>query len=469
MFLKRYVARVSGASVSPVFEFSFRFARTVILSHLLTSHDLGAAIALVTILASGELITDVGLQQFVIVQAGQNPAQSVAVVQRIGIVRGILLSLVIIALAPWLASLFGASAHVASIRWLGVVPLIRCLRSWRIVQVQSEYKYGPQAIATVATQIGAVIAVVLAAALFHDERAMLATLIVEAALYAALSRLLLPQERVTAVDPAVRRAALAYGLPLMANGVGLLVISQLDRVIVANLFDLSTLALYSLALNLALVGLYPVGQILSSLAFPFLARWRDDPTASRQATLIVVLGMLLAASVYAVGVGVFLDWLVPLIYGPHYVVTPAFRALAAVAAFLRFCRIAANLILLTHSQTRLLTVGNLVAVFGLLSGFLLAIWSGRVEAVVFGVLIGDLISLIVLCAFARRHFPIGPVLGHSALLAVPVGLAALGPLVAGGVGARAVILAVAVLVIGLDTAIISRRHLPGFFGVRRHG
>src|SRR5271154_1088090 len=85
MFLKRYVGRVSGASVSPIFEFSCRFARTIILSRLLTPHDLGAATALVTILACAELITDVGLGQFVIVQAGQNPAQSVAVVRRMGI------------------------------------------------------------------------------------------------------------------------------------------------------------------------------------------------------------------------------------------------------------------------------------------------------------------------------------------------------------------------------------------------
>jgi O-antigen/teichoic acid export membrane protein len=471
MFLKRYLARVSGASVSPIFEYSARFARTVILAHLLTPHDLGAAVALVTILAGCYLITDVGLDQFIIVQASQNPAQSVAVVQRIGIVRAILLALTIVTLAPWIASLFGASGQVASIRWLGAVPLINSLKNWRIVQVQCEYRYGPQAIANVTAQTGAIIAVVVAAAWFHDERAILASVIVEQILYVTLSRLLLPQQRVTTVDPAIRRAALSYGLPLMANGVGLLIISQLDRAIVANLFDLATLALYSLVLNLALVALSPLAQIFGSLAMPFLGRWRDDLTASRHATLIVVLGMLVAASVYAVSVGLFLDLVVPLIYGPHYVVTPAFRALAALVAFLRSCRNAVNCVLLTERRTGPLTVGNIAAVFGLISGFLLATWSGRVEAVVLGVLIGDLISLIVLCAFASRHFPIGAVLGHAGLLAVPLALAALGPLVAGGVGvaARSLMLVVAVLVIGLDVAIIYRRHLPGFFGGRRHG
>jgi O-antigen/teichoic acid export membrane protein len=469
MFLTRYLARISGASVSPILEFSCRFARTVILSHLLAPHDVGVVIALVTIYSGFELVTDVGLGQFVIIQARQNPAQSVAVVQRIGIARGILLAVIIVALAPWLATLFGASGHAASIRWLGAVPLIRCLQNWRIVQIQSEYKYGPQAIANIAAQIGAIIAVVVAALRFQDERAILASLIVEAALYAALSRLLLPRERISTVDPAVRRAALAYGLPLMANGVGLLIVAQLDRVIVANLFDLATLALYSLTLNLVLVSLSPLGQVANSLGLPFLGRWRGDPAESRQAALIVFLGMLVAASVYAVGVGLFLDLVVPLIYGPHYVVTPAFQALAAVVAFLRFCRIAVNLVLLTHSRTKLLTVGNLAAIFGLISGFLLATWTGRVEAVLFGVLIGDLISLIVLSAFASRHFPMGAALAHSGLLAVPVGLAALGSLEAGGAGfgARSLMLTVALVVIGLDSAIVYRRHLPGFLGVRR--
>jgi O-antigen/teichoic acid export membrane protein len=468
MFLNRYLLRFCGAAISPGFEFCFRFVRTVILSRLLTPDNLGASVALATILTSCELVTDVGLHHFVIVWANKSPAQSVAVARQLAILRAGLIAAAIATLAPWIADLLDASGHLFSIRWLAVVPLIRSFTNWRILQIQAEYRYAPQAIANVAAQLGAVIAVIPAVALFHDERAMLASLIIEAVVYVVLSHLLLPRYRVTSIDPAVRRAAFAFGLPLMVNGVGLLVLSQLDRIIVAHLFGLATLALYSLVLNLAIAPTSPLGQAITSLSLPLLGRSQADATQSRQASLIVCLALLVSGAAYAVGTGLFLDLLVPLIYGPHYVVPPAFRALVAVIAWLRIVRLGPNLILLAHSRTNRLTAGNIVAGCGLFIGFLLAIWSHRVETVVLGLLLSDLFSLIVLLALTRQHLPIAPLLRHTGLLALPVALGSLGPLAVSGaaIGIRGLMLLGAAFVIGLDIAIVFRRHLASFGAAR---
>jgi len=279
-----------------------------------------------------------------------------------------------------------------------------------------------------------------------------------------LSHLLVPQERVAAIDPIMRRAALSFGLPLMANGIGLMVLSQLDRVIVANLFDLATLALYSLALNLAIVPISPLLIVVNKIGMPFLGRLHADPTASNQGSLIVVLGVLLCAAAYATVVGLSLDKLVPLLYGIQYKVTPAFCALATIVAFLRICRGAPNLILLTHSRTGRLTAGNMIAGVGPFIGLLLASSTRRVEAALLGLLIGDLASLITLFSLARRHLLMGTAFAHAGLLALPVGLAALGPLVVGGdgLGPRALMLAVGGFVIGLDTLVVYRRVVAGF-------
>src|SRR5262249_46593154 len=157
-----------------------------------------------------------------------------------------------------------------------------------------------------------------AALWFQDERAMLVSLVVEAILYAGASHLTASRERIASVDPAVRRAALSYGLPLMVNGLGLLVLSQLDRYIVANLFGLETLALYALVLNLALMAISPVNIVANKLGIPYLVRSRDNPIASRQAALLVAWVMVVGGALYAMGVGLFLDWFVPLLYGAHY-------------------------------------------------------------------------------------------------------------------------------------------------------
>src|SRR5208282_1137108 len=67
MSLRRYATRLSAASLSPFGEFLLRFVRTMILSHLLSPGDLGAAVVLTSILTGCEVITDIGLDKFVMV------------------------------------------------------------------------------------------------------------------------------------------------------------------------------------------------------------------------------------------------------------------------------------------------------------------------------------------------------------------------------------------------------------------
>jgi O-antigen/teichoic acid export membrane protein len=436
--------------------FFLRFVRTMILSHLLSPNDLGAAVALMSILAGCELITDVGLDRFVIVTDGKDRAQAVAVARQLALGRAILLAAAIAIFSPALARLFGASEHLRGIAWLGLVPLISSFRNWRMVQIQQDYRYGPEAIANVGGQVAAVIVVIPACAWFHDERALLVSLITEAVVHVALSRVLVQPERVAAVDPSVRRAAIKWGVPLLINGVGLMALGQLDRVIVANLFDLQTLALYALGLNLAITPTSPLATIAQKIGLPFLGNLRESPQALRQASLLVLVGMACVAAAYALPIGLALDRLVPFFYGRQYQVTETFCALAMFDAFLRFCRGGPNMILLHHSFTSRLTVGNLIAGVGMLIGLALGVASRRLESVMVGLVIGDFLSLVVLLSLLHRHLSIPTALTHIGLLATTIGLAA-AMLWAGGdltLGERALIFMAGGLAIGIDAIVL---------------
>jgi O-antigen/teichoic acid export membrane protein len=459
MLLKRNVLRLVAASIAPFSDFGFRFLRTIILSHLLTPNDLGAAVALATILSSGEMITDVGIYAFVVLNTGAARAQAVAAAHQIAIVRGLLIGMGIALFSPWLALLFGAAGHAENIAWLGIVPFIRGFRNLRIIQITQEYRYVPDTICTVVSQISAVIAVVPAMRWFADERVLLVSFVVEAAIYVSLSHLLVKRESVARVDPAMRQAALAFGLPLMLNGVGLMILIHLDRAIVANLFDLVTLAHYSLLLNLAVIPISPIIYIAGKIGTPPLVYSQTDPVASREVSLIVAVGLFVTAAAYAIFLGCFLEELVPLVYGARYAATPLVCALASAIAFLRIARGGPAMILVNRSQTWRLTVGNVVTGVGLLAGWLLGAWLRRVEGVLIGLLLGDLLSSWVLFGFTRVYFPIATLARHACLLTMIAGAAVLGPLIATGPGwkIRATIFAIGALAVGFEAIVAYRR------------
>ena len=456
MSLKLGITRLSIASVSPLCMFSLRFVRTIILSHMLAPNNLGAAIALMTILTGCEMITDVGLDRFVIVNAGKDRAQAVAVAQQVALGRAIFLAAAIVLFSPQLAGVFGASEHLKGVAWLGLVPLIFAFRNWRLIQVQQDYRYGPEAVTTVCGQIAGVALVFPAAVWFRDERAILVSLIAEAVVHVALSNVLIRRERVAYVDAAMRKAVFKWGLPLMVNGVGLMAVKQLDQVIVANLFDLRTLALYALGMNLAITPTAPLQAIGQKVGLPFLANAKGSPQMARQAALFAVLAAACTGAAYALPVGLVLDQLVPLLYGRQYQITEAFCALAMVDAFLRFSRGGPNLILLHHGLTSRLTVGNMVAGIGTMIGLGLGYWSGRLEAVMVGLVIGDFISLVLLLALLRQHLSVAKAMLHTGVLTATLGTAAVAIWAGGdlGVAERVLVFVLGGVVIALDVAVV---------------
>ena len=452
MLLKRRFTRLSMASISPLCFFLLRFLRTVLLSHLLLPNDLGAAVALMSILAGCEIITDAGLDRFVMVSRPDDRAQAVAAAQQIAIGRGILLGALIAAFSPLLARIFGAEAYAGSVAWLAVVSMLGGFRNLRVAQIQQDYRYGPEAIISVCGQLAAIAVVIPSVAWLHDARALLVSLITEALVQVVLSNALVSREQVAAVDPAIRKAAIRWGLPLMVNGVGLMALKQLDQVVVANLFDLQTLALYAIGLNLAITPTSPLQAIAQKLGLPFLGNATGNPRSSRHAPLVVLLGMASVAAAYALMMGLALNRLVPILYGQHYQVTEAFCALAMTDAFLRFCRGGPNMILLHHGLTSRLTVGNLTGGIGIAFGLVAGGLSRRIEGVMVGLVVGDFLSLVVLLCLMRRHVPVATTMKHMGLLAATVGFAA-AALWAGGdltMGQRALIAAVGSCVIAID-------------------
>jgi O-antigen/teichoic acid export membrane protein len=364
----------------------------VLISRFLTPADYGVVVAMVTIWMFFEMAADVGLNRFVAINSGPQRAQAVAAAQQIFLARGLLVAIVIVVLAPQLAAVFGAGDRLESVRWLAGLTLIAACSNLRVKQVQVEYRNAPEAWCTCSAQVAALLAAAAALHFFRDERVMLISLYVDVIVYVALSWLVIGHNRVERVDPAMRRAALRFGLPLMLNGFALVVLSQMDRLMVSSLFGLEVLALYSLVVNLALVPLAPMSSVLGTLTLAYLVPRIQNGNTFRQASSTVIWLVMLLAAFYSVGVAMFLDFAVPAIYGPHYRVSPGMHGIVCFLAFLRFSRQGPTQILLVSSRTRPLALANVVAGTGLALAYLFGLATHDLDWVLAGLAVSDAAS-----------------------------------------------------------------------------
>jgi O-antigen/teichoic acid export membrane protein len=232
--------------------------------------------------------------------------------------RAVIVAFGIVLCASPMAKLFGVPQYTPSFMLTSVVLLIRGFNHLGIKQTQRDYNYRPEAISTGVAQAISLTATVVTGYILRDHRAILVAFGVEGLVFAIMTHRLALLPFSVRADPIIGREALAYGLPLIANGIMLAVMSQADRMLVGHYFGIEALADYAVILNIAVVPLSSLYRIVASVALAMLARDREVQRRLEASYLLVAWGFTLVGSVYACGMSLGLDIVVPLIFGKAY-------------------------------------------------------------------------------------------------------------------------------------------------------
>jgi O-antigen/teichoic acid export membrane protein len=384
------------------------FARTIILARMLSPRDLGIAIAVTVLLSTAELISDFGLDRYLISRPPAEDAPALAVAHCLQLIRGLALALIILVSAPLIAELFGEPGIGGEFRWCALILLVRDAAHLEIRQIQRDFRYTPEAMVILLARGAALLAVYPAASALGDARAMIAILFVDAIVYAAASHIAAKRRyRIGTGDRRIWHEALAFSLPLTLNGIGLAASSQLDRALVSHWFGVATLALYSLVLNLAVVPASIIHSAFNLLSVSLLAQASPAVGIAKVRYDAINWGHAVAALAYAIGVASTLDLLVPQVFGTSYAVEPWAVILVSLIVLVRIIRGAPIALLLAMSQTRHLMIANMVSIVGLLLAVALLPLRPQIETMLFCVLVGDTMSYGFMLSIVRRMDRLG--------------------------------------------------------------
>ena len=381
--------RLLIAIIAPTIVFGSRLVRNVILSRSLSPEEFGAAAAITVVIAGVGLVTDVALDRYVIMQ---NNERSLGTAHVLSIFRGILLAVAFVVFGSAFAELLGIPEFSGSFVISGTIPLILGFTHLGIKQVQREYVFMPEAVTQLASSVIAIFALVLGVLIFRDHRAILLGLIAEALALVAASHLLSKGPFRIRCDSTSLRTALAFGLPLTFNGLGLAAISQFDRMLAGTRFGVTTLGIYTVLLSISVV---PSTLILSSLSKIMMSYLMHEDGSidrtERYRALIAIFSIL--GTLYALLMALSLDWLIVVIYGQAYRINETVHVLMVAIVYFRMQRYGApQLALLAASRTGELAILNISAGIGLVIAIVLTgIWP-RFETLLSGVLAGEIIS-----------------------------------------------------------------------------
>lgn len=402
--LRLWASRIFFTAAGTGSELILRFVRTVILAHLLVPAEFGAAMAITLVIFASELISDIGIDRFIL-NKPQDDGRVLATVHTLQIARSVIVAFGIVLCASPMARLFGIPQYTSSFMLTSVVILIRGFNHLGVKQAQRDYNYRPEAISLSVSQMVTLVATAVTAFILRDHRAILVAFGIEALVYVIVTHRLAASPFSVRMDPIIGREALAYGLPLIANGIILALMSQADRMLVGYYFGVEALADYAVILNIAVVPLASVYRIVASIALAMLARDREVPRRREVSYLLVAWGFTLVGLIYACGMSLGLDIVVPLIFGKAYTVADSLRLLVSLIVFMRVLRWAPSSLLMTLGKTKHVALANMIAGLGFVGSVVIVVFFRDMSSILAGVLIGEIASTAVFHRSVVRQVP----------------------------------------------------------------
>jgi O-antigen/teichoic acid export membrane protein len=391
----------------PLFGFSFveiavAFVRTFILTHILGPYEFGFAAAISATYATIEQIADMAIFRFVSSSPRSVQAEAMAAAHALTILRGLFLAGCILIFSYPISCALASCGNWPSFAWLAPVTIIKSFEHLDIRVGERDYRYRPQLLASLVSHGAGILALTAIAYESGSHYAFVTYLLVQATVYMMASHLLASNSyRVEWKTPFLHRA-FAFGLPLMLNGAGLAFVGQGDRLMVGALLGLPTLGLYAVVVLAGLVPISGISRILGPLLFAGLHNSREKSVEyiARLRLFSRIIPMI--AGVYALALIALLKTVLPLAFGPRFMTSNVVVFLVAFIAFVRIVRTEPHTSLLLNTQkTRELALANLSPVIGLVIATTLVMVHPSIEAVLLGVLVGELFGLIAMLIVTR--------------------------------------------------------------------
>lgn len=320
--LRGLVRRHSGAAAVVAGSIGFviiaSFMRGVILARILGPADYGFAIILITIGAGLDLLTDGGVDQYVVRSRFGHRPDVLAAAHAWRLAASLSGAALIALCAVPVATAISAPSLAPAIAAMALPTALRGMANVAIKVQQRERRYNNEAAVEIVRSVAELAALVTAAFILRSHWAVVIGATVNALAQVVASAMLsggLPRFRF-ARRP--RRLLSRFSLPVIGNAVILFAATQADRLVIASAFNSIALAHYAAACALGQAVSALLSRIISRLFLPiFSASTAGTPAKRRQADR-VTLAVLAGSVAVAVGLAIIVPPLVPLIYGPGF-------------------------------------------------------------------------------------------------------------------------------------------------------
>lgn len=304
------------------------FGRTALLARILTPSQFGVFGIVTIVLAFIEILAETGINIFLI-QQKEKIDEYVDTAWIVSIIRGIIISLVIVLCSPFVATFFNSSEAYNLLLFSSLIPLIRGFINPSVVTFQKELQFRKEFWFRIVIFVVDTIVSVVLAVTTRSTTSLLWGLLIGAIVELVLSFFVVKPRPRLRFQSNIFKTVIVRGKWVTAAGIFNYLFHNADNVVVGKLLNVYSLGLYQQVYKISMLPITEVADVASKVTFPVYVKIAGDRTRLKTAFFKTIA----STTVLTVPIGVifflFPGEIIEIILGPSWVsAASAFQVLS---------------------------------------------------------------------------------------------------------------------------------------------
>ncbi len=378
------------------------FIKTIVLARVLLPSQFGAYGVALLVLGFLEVMTETGVNVILIQE--KETDQYVNSAWIVSIIRGIIISLVIILLAPFIASFFHSPDSIKLLYAIGIVPFLRGFINPSVVKFQKELRFQKEFLYRfIIFFLDAVIAII-ATIILRDPLGIIIGFIVGAIVEVVLSYIMVKPTPLFNINKEYFMKIIHRGKWVTGSGIFNYLFHNADNIIVGRLLGTMSLGIYQMGYSFSMLPITEIADVFSRVTFPVYTKIAEDKKRLRKAfirTTLVITGLALP---FGLLLYLFPREIVSLVLGEKWAAAAPILPVLGIFGVIRAISGSSSALFLSVGKQEYITVVTLVSIMGLIIPIIPLVLRYGIIGAAISALIGTIIVLPVMAYYTWKVF-----------------------------------------------------------------